>query len=76
VESNLNAESKRIDIAIRFVEWFSTRGEHYEHNLQIIDKHLKDLVVSDRTPRVHTYYLPGNRVEFASHPGHDEHGTK
>jgi hypothetical protein len=52
------------------VEWFSRRGEHYEHNLQIVDKHLQHLVVStDEVPRVHTYYMSGNRVEFAKNTG-------
>lgn len=67
LEEAVVAESKRTDVAVRFVEWFMSRGEHYEHNLQIIDKHLKDLVVSERSPRVHTYYLPGNRVELAAY---------
>jgi hypothetical protein len=64
LEERLNTESQRIDISIKFVEWFSGRGENYEHNLQIIDKHLKDLLSSTKVPRVHSYYLPNNQVEF------------
>lgn len=36
--------------------------------MKIIDRHLKDLVASEKYPRVHTYYLPGNRVEFGDKP--------
>eukprot|EP01039_Chlorochromonas_danica_P008134 gene8134-8974_t len=69
IEEAILTESKRTDIAIRFVEWFTSRGEHYEHNLQILDKHLKDLVVSEKSPRVHTFFLPGNRMEFTPYKG-------
>lgn len=62
LEDNLALESKRIDVAVRFAEWFTSRGEHHEHNLQILDKHLKDLLVADKSPRVHSYCIPGNRV--------------
>ena len=64
LEERLMEESERIALALRFIDWFTTRGENYEHNLRIIDRHLKDLVTSDKAPRVHTYYLPGNRVQF------------
>lgn len=64
LEQRLVEESERIALALRFIDWFTTRGENYEHNLKIIDRHLKDLVTSDKTPRVHSYYLPGNRVQF------------
>jgi hypothetical protein len=28
---------------MRFVEWFTSRGENYEHNMKTIDKHLSHL---------------------------------
>lgn len=28
---------------MRFVEWFTSRGENYEHNMRTIDKHLSNL---------------------------------
>lgn len=30
-------------IAMRFIEWFTHRGEIYEQNMKIIDKHLQNL---------------------------------
>jgi hypothetical protein len=53
-----------VDLTMKFVQWFTSRGENYEYNMQIIDKHLKDLVSSKSGPRVHTYYFPTNQVEF------------
>ncbi len=57
---------------MRFVDWFTSRGENYEHNIRIIDRHLKELVVSDKAPRVHSYYLPGNRVQFSHLSSNEE----
>ena len=62
-------------MALRFVEWFSGRGENYEHNMKIIDKHLRGLLAAPpgdphaQAP-VHTYstFMPGNRVIFGSDP--------
>lgn len=42
----MGLESGRLAVAMRFVDWFTSRGENYEHNMKIIDKHLKGLVVS------------------------------
>lgn len=60
------SDSRRIAVAMKFVEWFTSRGENYDHNIKILDKHLRDLVSSDKTPRVHSYFIPGNRVQFTS----------
>jgi hypothetical protein len=46
LEAQVKVESERVSIAVRFVEWFTSRGQHYEHNMKIIDKHLKGLIVS------------------------------
>ena len=60
-------ESKRITISIRFIDWFINRGKNYEHNINIIDKHLKDLLyTNDKSAKLHTYYLPGNQVNVQS----------
>ena len=45
LEKKMRAEGERVDVAVRFVDWFASRGEHYEHNMRIIDKHLKGLVI-------------------------------
>ncbi len=50
----LENESKRVDVSMRFVEWFSKRGENYEHNLRLVDKHIEKLAFAanpkDRIP--------------------------
>lgn len=46
LEVQLGVESGRLAVAMRFVDWFTSRGENYEHNMKIIDKHLKGLLVS------------------------------
>lgn len=60
------SDSRRISVAMKFIEWFTSRGENYDHNIKILDRHLRDLISSDKTPRVHSYFIPGNRVQFTS----------
>ena len=36
-------ESSKLAIAMRFIDWFVSRGENYEYNMKIIDKHLGNL---------------------------------
>lgn len=43
LEAQLEAESARLAVAMRFVDWFTSRGENYEHNLRLVDKHLRNL---------------------------------
>ena len=43
VEERIEAESARLSVAMRFVDWFTSRGESYEHNLRLVDKHLRGL---------------------------------
>lgn len=50
----MKQESDRLSVAMRFVDWFSNRGENYEHNMKIIDKHLRDLMPSEVVPRLHS----------------------
>eukprot|EP01031_Cornospumella_fuschlensis_P024985 gene24985-30183_t len=73
LDALLSSESRRVDLAIRFVDWFTQRGESYEHNIQLIDKHLKDLAIggpwAGRGVGVHTYVLPGQRVMFEKYAG-------
>lgn len=66
LESNQGGDAKKIAVALQFVEWFTSRGENYDHNIRILDRHLKDLVVSDKTARVHSYFLPGDRVQLVN----------
>lgn len=48
LESNMGEAQGRLDVAIRFVDWFTQRGEQYEHNIRIIDKHISNLANSQR----------------------------
>eukprot|EP01041_Mallomonas_annulata_P011012 gene11012-23007_t len=43
IQERLEQDLERISVAMRFIEWFTSRGETYEHNLRIIDKHLTGL---------------------------------
>lgn len=36
---------RKLDLALRFIDWFSSRGEQYEHNYNIIEKNLADISV-------------------------------
>lgn len=47
-------------MALRFVSWFTERGEVYEHNMRAIDKHLGSLASASVDPR--------QRPVFASLP--------
>ncbi|CAN0381053.1 unnamed protein product, partial [Ascophyllum nodosum] len=47
--SSLEAEHsktrKSSDIAARFIDWFSSRGEAYEHNLAAVEKHIENMAI-------------------------------
>lgn len=43
LEAELASESARLAVAMRFIDWFTSRGENYEHNLRLVDKHLGKL---------------------------------
>lgn len=54
LEECQESESARLKVAMRFVDWFTSRGENYEHNLKLVDKHLRNLATAanpaDRAP--------------------------
>lgn len=60
-------ESERTSVAVRFVDWFTNRGENYEHNMQVIDRHLKNLVTPEQQgyPRP-TTHLPLSKVAYST----------
>eukprot|EP01034_Spumella_vulgaris_P026732 gene26732-33356_t len=43
LEARVEQESERTSVAVHFVDWFMARGENYEANMQIIDRHLQKL---------------------------------
>ena len=46
LQEHVNQQQSQLQIALRFVEWFTQRGDTYESNMQVIDKHLKQLATS------------------------------
>jgi len=68
LEQKLEIETARVAIAMRFIEWFTTRGENYEHNLKLIDKHLGNLTtasVPSREPFI-------GQVRYTNVPKHSD----
>lgn len=62
-----NEISKQLAVALRFIEWFTSRGVNYEFNIGIIDKHLgglADTVLHQRKPYQ-------NGVKYTSAPAGD-----
>lgn len=57
---------KQVKLAIRFMHWFSKRGEAYEHNFQMVEKRLLttpplpglDQSLSDATQMVREFDAP------------------
>ena len=73
-EANKSAiyEKHRVDVAMRFVDWFTSRGEGYEHNMRLIDKHLGKLTSSSR-PIDRSPYT--GQVKFAPVSARDRNTT-
>ena len=61
IDNKLEQESAKVGVAMRFVDWFIGRGENYEHNLRVVDKHLSNLT-SAQGPSNRDPYL--NQVKF------------
>jgi hypothetical protein len=57
----LDHEKYRLDLCMRFIDWFTQRGESYEHNIKLIDKHLEKLTANSN-PRDRVPY--SNQVRF------------
>jgi hypothetical protein len=61
IDNKLEQESSKVAVAMRFVDWFIGRGENYEHNLRVVDKHLSNLT-SVQGPASRDPYV--NQVKF------------
>ncbi|KAG5181948.1 hypothetical protein JKP88DRAFT_320173 [Tribonema minus] len=46
LSSDQAATAKQAALAVRFVNWFSTRGEAYDHNLNAVEKQLHGMATS------------------------------
>jgi len=53
--------SKEADVAVRFVTWFTDRGQAYEHNLHTLDRTLGRLAATSMPGRREPY---DGRVRF------------
>lgn len=51
IYSNLTSHDSQLQVAMRFIEWFTHRGEIYDYNIKVIDKHLSKLATSSITPQ-------------------------
>lgn len=75
LEDASQEHSRRLDVSMRFVDWFTRRGDIYEGNLQVIDKHLKNLATSSAVPgsrmpyTSQVRYQPVSPVRDGSRPG-------
>ena len=47
LEAGKQSSDARLELALKFVDWFSDRGDAYEHNLAAIDHRLDGLVRKD-----------------------------
>jgi hypothetical protein len=43
LRTELEKTDEKAALAVRFVDWFTERGDAYEHNLQTVDRHLSKL---------------------------------
>lgn len=51
--TRVNEQATMVTVAVRFVDWYTNRGESYEYNLQVIDKHLNGLSKASQWSREH-----------------------
>lgn len=63
IQSDCATLLDRVGVALRFVSWFTERGEVYEHNMRAIDKHLGTLASASIDPRQRPVFasLPATR---------------
>lgn len=46
IYDNIHKHERELLIALRFIEWFTNRGDIYEYNMKVIDNHLKNISTS------------------------------
>lgn len=61
IKEEISTLTKQSDCCIRFIEWFSERGEAYEHNMATIERNINHLVETS-DPRIRNPY--DGRVRF------------
>lgn len=48
----------KVKISSEFVDWFTQRGEAYEHNMNAVDNHLKELAAQSAESKYYNYLKP------------------
>ncbi|KAH8061242.1 hypothetical protein JL721_8903 [Aureococcus anophagefferens] len=51
LESKHAVATHKVDLALKFVDWFHDRGDAYEHNMSAIDRRLDGMVVKQQLQR-------------------------
>lgn len=52
LSSNVSALASRVDVCLRFIEWFSEKGQAYEYNAAALERHMNALAVDNRARTV------------------------
>jgi hypothetical protein len=75
LEADMETTTERMDVAIRFVDWFTNRGEQYEHNIRVIDKHMGNLANNQRPAERNAFQGEMRFTEVMGEGGHQGEGT-
>ena len=73
MQNMMSSEKHRTDVTMRFVDWFTQRGEGYEHNMRLIDKHLGKLT-SNANPKNRNPYT--GQIKMAPLVGQTDAGAQ
>lgn len=49
LQTSVDALSRRVDVCLRFIEWFSDKGASYEYNAGALERHMNALAVGNRS---------------------------
>jgi hypothetical protein len=52
VAGAVDALARKVDVCLRFIEWFADRGEAYEYNASALERHMNALAVGNKAGRV------------------------
>ena len=62
LESKHAVATHKVDLALKFVDWFHDRGDAYEHNMSAIDRRLDGMVVKQQLQRDRDAFSPELRI--------------
>jgi hypothetical protein len=49
LQTSVDGLSRRVDVCLRFIEWFSDKGASYEYNAGALERHMNALAVGNRS---------------------------